>query len=155
MIILPAYNHKFLRHDTLNTDNREECILVFLYWLLLCNIEYLITLLLPYILTQFSSHQICSDAWKSRTYFNSMIPLAMSITGKFFRLNEVGKRGLTSIISEIATDCNMDIEYHPHQKFPLNTRYRVLYHQNYKLTALKGPHTAFHLSLLIKSCPPI
>ena len=83
-----------------------------------------------------------------------MIPLAMSTRGKFFRLMREGKRGLTSIISEIATDCNMNFEYHPRQKFPVDTRYKVL-HQNHKLTALKGAHTAFHLSLLFKSCPPI
>ena len=154
MIILPAYSHKFLRHDMLNTENREECILVFPYWLLFCNIEYLVTLLLPWILTQFSSHQICSHAWNSRNYFDSMIPLAMSTRDKFSRLMREGKTGLTSIISEIATECDMDFEYHPHQKFPLDTRYKVL-HQNHKLTALKGPHTAFHLSLLFKSCPPI
>ena len=83
-----------------------------------------------------------------------MIPLAMSTRDKFSRLMREGKTGLTSIISEIATECDMDFEYHPHQKFPLDTRYKVL-HQNHKLTALKGPHTAFHLSLLFKSCPPI
>lgn len=155
MIILPAYDHKFLRHDMFNTDNRKECILVFPYWPLLCNMDYLMTLLLPWILTQFPSHHICSDAWKSRSYFDSMIPLAMSTRGKFSRLTEVGKEELDFTISEIATDCDMDFEYHPRQKFPLDARCRMLQHQNHKLTALEEPHTSFHLSLF-KSChPPI
>ena len=83
-----------------------------------------------------------------------MIPLAMSTRGKFSKLMREGKRGLTSIISEIATDSDMNFEYHPRQKFPLDTGYKVL-QQYHKLTALKGPHTAFHLSLLFESCPPI
>ena len=80
----------------------------------------------------------------------------MSTRGKFSRLTEVGKEGLDFTISEIATDCDMDFEYHPRQKFPLDARCKMLQHQNHKLIAVKGPHTSFHLSLLFKSChPPI
>lgn len=54
---------------------------------------------------------------RAGSYFDSMIPLAMSTRGKFSRLTEVGKEELDFTISEIATDCDMDFEYHPRQKF--------------------------------------
>ena len=47
-----------------------------------------------------------------------MIPLAMSTRGKFSRLTEVGKEGLDFTISEIATDCDMDFEYHLPSEIP-------------------------------------
>ena len=44
----------------LNTDKR------FSYLFLVYSMKYLVTLLCPWILIQFSSHQTCSDAWNSR-----------------------------------------------------------------------------------------